>query len=195
MIWKRLCSQWGMVPRRELGESMCKIRKVNTQYAFFVTLLVADDPGRVLLHEAPHRIARAKKNNLIKSYIQYSSVFFYQASKAAGFDISFLKLKNYFDTKLPITNIQFSERSVVRNEHFGVTSLTVKIAAIYNLTLVSHCSFINFLFLKTLIIIKLIVIGNAHPHIHICTRIYVCILIRWRGNVESSQMPESPSFN
>lgn len=84
---------------------------------------------------------------------------------------------------------------MVRNEHFGVTSLTVKIAAIYNLTLVSHCSFINFLFLKTLIIIKLIVIGNAHPHIHICTRIYVCILIRWRGNVEFSQMPESPYFN
>lgn len=75
MIRKRLCSQWGMVPRRELGESMCKIRKVNTRYAFFVTLLVADDSGRVLLHEAPHRIARAKQNNLMKSYIQYSSVF------------------------------------------------------------------------------------------------------------------------
>ena len=39
-----------------------------------------------------------ERENAVKSYIWYSSIFFflYKSSKTVRFDISFLKLKNYF---------------------------------------------------------------------------------------------------
>lgn len=77
-----------MIPRREIGQSMCKVRKINENMPFFMMLPMANDPWSdyyiYLNTELPEG-----KSNLVKNYINYS--FWYRSSKTARFDIPFLK--------------------------------------------------------------------------------------------------------
>lgn len=77
-----------MVLKREIEESMCKVRKTDENMPFFMMLPMANDPWSDYNIYANTELPGGK-SNLLKNYINYS--FWYRSSKTATFDIPFLK--------------------------------------------------------------------------------------------------------